>query len=257
MCPYIFLVWLVILLYTFNIKIGNLTANVQSNYSYVAKVCAPYYTDAQPDFCLTLDDASFEKERAEALRINNDLGTSVVNTEDSFLEVYDLLNKLLPYLPAYDMLFMHGSAIKFADKAYIFVAPSGTGKSTHTRLWKERYGDAVTVINDDKPFLLFREEEVQVCGTPWRGKHCIGENTSAVLSGICILSQGKENVMERVKASDAVKDIILQSNIQTYKENTILALDLVDKLLHLVPVYRLSCTPTQEAVEVCANMIIK
>ena len=247
----------VISLHTFTIKIGNIVANVESNHAYIEKICTPYFADDQANCRICLDQTAIEAEGKRVAELRKKMGIFPVEADDWFLEVYVLLNKLLPFLPAHEMLFMHGSAISYNGKAYIFVAPSGTGKSTHRRLWKERFGEAVTVINDDKPFLTFHENKVYLCGTPWRGKHAIGKNMTVELGGICILSQGKTNEIRQLKPSEAVKQIIKQSNLAEYKENALLALDLIDRLLKTVPVYHLSCTPTLDAVDVCFREMIK
>ena len=71
------------------------------------------------------------------------------------------------------------------------------------------------------------------------------------------MSQGKTNEIRQLKPSEAVKQIIRQSNLAEYKENALLALDLIDRLLKTVPVYHLSCTPTLDAVDVCFREMIK
>ncbi len=243
-------------MYAFRIKIGNIVADIQSNYSYLKRICEPYLSDEEAVCSILIDSAAVEAEYQinQAAIAQSDLPS--VNTEDWFLEVYALLHKLMPLLPSYNMLFLHGSAIRYKGKAYIFIAPSGTGKSTHSRLWKERFGDEVTVINDDKPFLAFRDDKVYVCGTPWRGKHNIGLNMETQLGGICILGRGDKNEIIRLNSSDAVQEVIQQSNLHRYKDNALIALDLIDKLLNAVPVYRLFCTPSLDAVDVCAKGIV-
>ncbi len=244
-------------MYTFRMKIGEIVAEVASNHSYLSRICEPYFTDERANCQITIDQQSIDNERMMAAASKNPGDIIPEDTEDWFLEVYVLLHKLLPHLPEHNMLFLHGSAILYNDKAYIFVAPSGTGKSTHTRLWKECFGEAVTVINDDKPFLAFRDDKAYLCGTPWRGKHNIGQNLAAELGGICILSQAPTDEIREVAPFDAVSDIIQQCNLQRYLHNVPLALDLIDKLLNTVSVYRLSCTPTLVAVDVCSKKIIK
>ena len=244
-------------LHSFRIKIGNLVADIQSNYPYLERICRPYFSLEQPTSNICIDVPSIEYAKRATLEHNLISGNVSNEMEDYFFEVYALLYKLLPVLPEHNMLFMHGSAIEYKGKAYIFVAPSGTGKSTHTRLWRERFGDDVTVINDDKPFLAFRDDKVYLCGTPWRGKHNIGQNLEVELGGICILSRGANNEICLIEPAEAVSELIQQSNFHSYKHNSLLALDLIEKLLTLVPLYRLLCTPTIEAVDVCRNEIIK
>ena len=241
----------------FRIKIGNIVADVQSNHNYIKEISSEYLSNDPSNYSVKIDDAVITRER---FAISAELNTSEADSshlEDWFLEVYALLHGLLPILPEYNMLFLHGSAIKYGNKAYMFIAPSGTGKSTHSRLWKERFGDDVTVINDDKPFLTFDDNLVYVCGTPWRGKHNIGGNFNVELGGICILSRGETNRIARISPADAMNDVIKQSNLQSYKDNKLLALDLIQKLLDIVPTYRLFCKPDLDAVDVCFNEIVK
>lgn len=241
---------------SFRIRIGNLVADIHSIHGYVKRICEEYYSFDVPNCRIDIDPAFLQVERDSIAELKT-MQMMPEDTEDWFIEVYALLHKILPQLPRHDMLFMHGSAILYHGKAYIFAAPSGTGKSTHTRLWKEIYGDEVTVINDDKPFLAFRDDKVYVCGTPWRGKHNIGQNIEAELGAICILRRGSANEINRLPAYDAVNDVIKQCNLQAYKDNSLIALDLIDKLLKIVPVYRLSCTPDIEAVDVCCKEMVK
>ena len=244
-------------MHTFRIKIGNLVTDVHSNYSYIEEICKPYLSDATAKCDLAIDADSIESERKDILELHDAFAAKHWNSCDWFLEVYALLHKILPLLPEYNMLFMHGSAILYKEKAYIFIAPSGTGKSTHSRLWKERFGEDVIIINDDKPFLAFRDDKVYLCGTPWRGKHNIGQNIEVALAGICVLKRGEVNKAHRLEPFDAVNEVIQQSSLHSYKSNSLLALDLIDKLLKIVPVYELFCTPTIDAVDVCCNAIME
>lgn len=88
----------------------------------------------------------------------------------------------------YNILLMHGSALCMDGEAYIFAAPSGTGKSTHARLWREVFGDRVWMINDDKPLVRVEEERAFVFGSPWCGKHKLGCNGSARLKAVVELT---------------------------------------------------------------------
>lgn len=241
----------------FRIKIGNIVADVQSNHNYIKEISSEYLSNDPSNCGIVIDDTAITRERIAVLAEPNSIDAAPSHLEDWFLEVYALLHGFLPILPEYNMLFLHGSAIKYGDKAYMFIAPSGTGKSTHSRLWKERFGDKVTIINDDKPFLAFHDNRVYVCGTPWRGKHNVGGNFKVELGGICILSRAVSNSILRISPADAMNDVIKQSNLQSYNDNKLLALDLIQKLLDTVPTYRLLCKPDMEAVDVCFNEIVK
>ena len=76
----------------------------------------------------------------------------------------------------FDGLLLHASAVVVDGRAYLFSAPCGTGKSTHVGLWRQRFGDEVTVINDDKPAIVFQGDTPYLCGTPWSGKTALNNN---------------------------------------------------------------------------------
>lgn len=145
-----------------------------------------------------------------------------------------------------DILLFHGSALSMDGQGYIFAAPSGTGKSTHARLWRERFGDRVTMVNDDKPFLKIGENQVTVYGSPWSGKHRLGTNTAVPLHAIALLERAEESSIERIASSDSVAALLQQS----YREEDMLRIfPLVLKLAERVPVYRLRCNMKTEAAE--------
>ena len=90
---------------------------------------------------------------------------------------------------------MHGAAIAFDGAAYLFTAPSGTGKTTHVRLWRQYLGSRVTVVNGDKPFLSLEPDgTVRVWGSPWAGKERWQSPISVPLCGVCLLERGTDRI---------------------------------------------------------------
>ena len=77
-----------------------------------------------------------------------------------------ILRQLTNKLINHNVLLMHGSATSYKNQAYVFIAPSGTGKSTHAQLWCDNLKDEVKVINDDKPFIKFINNDIFVNGRP-------------------------------------------------------------------------------------------
>ena len=145
-------------------------------------------------------------------------------------------------------LMLHASAIAVDGKAYLFSADSGTGKSTHTRLWQQVLGtDRVTIINDDKPALRRIQGEWFVFGTPWSGKHGQNRNVQVPLAGICFLERSEENAI----APYTKNDIVFQFLRQTYRykdaDYEAELLTLVGNLLETVPVWHLRCNMEPEA----------
>ena len=146
-------------------------------------------------------------------------------------------------------LVLHGSCIRVNGKAIIFSAPSGTGKSTHTNLWMENV-DGVEFINDDTPVIrLDKGEAVYACGSPWSGKTQLNSNISAPLAAIVLLERGVENKIERVGNIEAFARVLGEIRKFAFKESIEASVSLCEKLITRVPVYKLSCNISSQAVE--------
>jgi hypothetical protein len=134
--------------------------------------------------------------------------------------------------------------------AYLFTARSGTGKSTHTRLWRECFGDRCTMVNDDKPLLRISDGGVTVYGTPWNGKHRLGNNVSAPLRAICLLTRAEDNSIAPITVSEAMPHIFTQVNRPEDPDLLRRTVLLIDTLMHSVGLYRLGCNMSREAAHV-------
>ena len=148
----------------------------------------------------------------------------------------------------YGGMMLHSSAVVVDGKAYLFSAPSGTGKSTHTRLWQQIFGDKARVINDDKPALRCIDGIWYAYGTPWCGKDGININTKAPVAGICFLKQAPHNKIRRLSNAEAVQNIIWQT-MRRFRlaENLDRMLTNVDSLVRKIPVYELENLPEEAA----------
>lgn len=149
-----------------------------------------------------------------------------------------------------DGLVIHSSSIAFRGKGIIFTAPSGTGKSTHVNLWEETFGKEVTVINDDTPAIRFIDGVPMLSGTPWSGSSDKFTNLLLPLNAIVVLEQYPENVIRKLTPIEAMPMLVPMCYLPFFdKESTVLAYDLIEKLLVNVNLYHLRCLPDQGAVE--------
>lgn len=145
-------------------------------------------------------------------------------------------------------IMLHSSAVVMDEKAYLFTASSGTGKSTHTALWLKQFGSHAYILNDDKPALRYVDGTWFAYGTPWSGKCDLSVNKAVPLAGIAVLERGEINEIERFSGKDAVFEIYKQVNRKTETaEFRIKLLDVLDKLLTVVPVWKLKCNMDDEA----------
>ncbi len=144
---------------------------------------------------------------------------------------------------------MHSSCIARNGKAVLFSAPSGTGKSTHTGLWRKFYPDT-QYINDDTPILrLDKPGVVLACGSPWSGKEHLNQNLQVPLCGIVFLERGENNKIEVLPKVNAMGRLLGECRKIPFRDAMQEAAELCGRLLDQVPVYRLSCNISYEAVE--------
>ena len=145
-------------------------------------------------------------------------------------------------------VYLHSSAVALNGKGYLFSGPCGMGKSTHTRLWQQVFGEEAKVFNDDKPALRRLEDRWYAYGTPWCGKDGININMKVPLAGICFLKQGPENKIRRLNSVEALQRILTQTiRRRLNQEQMDLMLSHVDKLIREIPIFELENRPEPAA----------
>ena len=210
--------------------------------------------DAPPVFVrMTKEDV--EKEKELTLRYWEKEGLSIPDVDDSYFEYTALHKKVLEELIGCQVLHLHGSAICVNRQGYLFTAPSGTGKSTHARLWRERFGEEVIMINDDKPLIRVEKEEIYLCGSPWNGKHGLGRQVEVPLRAIVKLRRGDRNRIAPLDHAASFRELYLQTYHFEDKEKMQAALGLIAQIIERVRFYDLRCNMEPEAADVARKGI--
>ena len=158
-------------------------------------------------------------------------------------------NQFYTQLLDHDGMMLHSSSIMMDGNAYLFSARSGTGKSTHTAIWRKLYGkDRAVTFNDDKPAIRIIDSKVYACGTPFSGKSDINLNVVVPLKAICFIERSETNYIEKIPPFKAIPLIINQTifkgqtpEIQQKVQN------MIARIISTVPVYKLGCTISDEA----------
>ena len=197
---------------------------------------------------ITQSDIDFEREKSAGEDIKE--GIPIRHFSDAYLETLAVYRKIADCLLSCNTLLFHGSVIAVDGEGYLFTAKSGTGKSTHTRLWREYFGERAVMVNDDKPLLRITDSGVTAYGTPWDGKHRLSTNTAVPLKGICILARDTTNHIEPVEPHAVYPLIVQQTNRSLSADGMKQTLSLIDRMLNVVPVYRLGCNMDIEAARV-------
>lgn len=231
----------------FNICIAGHTARVCSLFESTRDYCSRYQSREEPEFTVEVFRQELAAEQAALRREAEEEGIRYRTFTDPFLERAVIQRKVAEQLFRNEILLIHGSTVAVDGKAYLFTAKCGTGKSTHTRLWRQVFGNRAVMVNDDKPFLWITFDGVLACGSPWTGKHGLGSNVSVPLKGICILSRGSENRIRILAPEDAADFLRSQCFVPEDSEQAGRALELLDRLIRTVSLWQMECTKQPEA----------
>lgn len=230
-------------------KIADVVFDAVVSYGYTVRLCKNYEYEGEeaPAFTAVVSEEDIAAEKAIAPEF-----------PDAYLESLALFRKLCDYtLTNANGIIFHSSAIMVDGEAYLFTAPSGTGKSTHTRLWREMLGDKAVMVNDDKPIIRYIDGEFYVYGTPWNGKHRLDTNCRAKIKAICKIYQAKENVIKKADVGEMLITILNQTIRPTEIGRMDKLLSLIDKMLSSVGLYTLGCNISREAAELSYNTMSK
>ena len=229
----------------FRIKLADLPIQVSAAYDSTSAFCQNYYTQEPAELHVRVrqEDIDFARQQIEELELLEFGRTRPY--PDSYLETVALCEVIADTLLFHNVLLFHGSVVAVGGKCYMFTASSGTGKTTHTQLWLRAIPGSF-VLNGDKPFVLFREDGVYACGSPWQGKENFGTNAILPLEGICILERDTENHIQRIPFWEAYQPLLAQSHRSPQMADLVSYLQLLKKL-ETVPMYRLGCNMDPEA----------
>ena len=154
-------------------------------------------------------------------------------------------------------LLMHASTVVNGGKAYLFLAPSGTGKSTQSQLWLKNV-PFTRLLTDDNPVITINDGKAIVSGSPWSGKTPCYINESYPVGALVYITRAKYNMIHRMSKIEAYGAVLTSASGKRW-DRTIA--DGIHKALEYVvgnvPIYRLECLPDAEAAKVCSGEVTK
>lgn len=219
-------------------NIGDINWKISYQHSYVEE----HYRDYRID---PVEDAIPLEVTEERLQMLQKLHQEM---EIGYLEGDGFYQQMATIIPQKNRFLMHGAAIAYGKDGFLFTAPSGTGKSTHISLWRKYLGNAVSMINGDKPIIAVEKDQILVYGTPWGGKENWQKNCKRELKAVCVLKQAKKNAIMKIEPSMYLPILMQQIYLPDEKEAGEKTLYLVNELLTRVPFYLLECDMSKEAV---------
>ena len=228
----------------FTIKIAGLNVQIDNNLRCVEYQCRDYLSDEAPAFTVAAAPEELEQERRFG------------EHSDGYLESICVYRAIARRLPLYDAAVFHAAVVELDGRAFAFTAPSGTGKTTHIRLWQERFGDRLRILNGDKPILRLMDGTIYACGTPWRGKENYGCNGIARLDGICRIERGEQNRIQPIAPQLLLETLLHQVYVPKDGATITQSLSLVEQIVLRVPAYVLQCNMEPEAAELSSRTLL-
>ena len=222
-------------------RLADRIIEINSMHPMIHEQCREYRAAGVPDFRIEITPSDIVFEREKSAQVDKAEERAIQFYSDGYLETLAAYRKIAERMPEYDTVLFHGSCVAVDGAGYLFTAKSGTGKSTHTRLWRELLGDRAIMINDDKPLIRISDSGAIIYGTPWDGKHHLSNNIAVSLKAICILERAKENAILPVTREEALPMLIQQTYRPADPLTLAETLTLIDRLGMEVKLYRLRC----------------
>lgn len=230
-----------------DIELAGISIRLENRYPDVQILCREYKTEKPPVITLRVSEAEIGQERS----MQADIFT------EGYLESVCFYRKLAIEMLQHDVFIMHASVLEVDGEGYAFLAHSGTGKTTQTRLWLEHFGDRARVINGDKPLIRVEPDgagwKFIAYGTPWNGKEGMGCKASVPLKALFLLERSLDPTCEKAGQEYSIDRIFHQMLMPQQPEQMMQLLDMVDKLVETVPCYRLRCDMTFHSVLAAYN----
>ena len=213
---------------SFTVNFAGLTIGIETISPSACVLCRDYLVDGSEDFNVKICQADVDKEYEDS---------GEIKPSKLRAEITAVYRKIVEGGIDYDVFLMHGAVIAVDDAAILFTAPSGTGKTTHIKLWLQNISDAV-VVNGDKPLLRLINDQIVACGTPWCGNENMNSNIIKPLKAIVIMKRSEDNYIEPVSFQEAYPFLLQQTYLPKDPEKAKKVLSLLLKLNKRVSFYR-------------------
>lgn len=230
-----------------NIKIAGISIQLDNRYPDLEEFCRGYETEEPAQMFLQVTQEEIEAERS----------CQIYEFEDGYLEMVCIYRKMALQMLQHNVFILHASVIELDGEGYAFLAPSGTGKTTQTRLWMEHFGQRARIINGDKPMIRVENRDGQwrfiAYGTPWCGKEGFNCNDSVALKALYILERAERPQCIPAPQEYAIDHIFRQLLLPEDMTQMDRLLEMIDHLIESVPCYVLRCNMEEESVHEAYN----
>lgn len=222
-------------------RIAELNVEMTPQFPRLTRQCGPYLASGTPDFSVMPDPA----DQADA-----NMARRTPEEQEYICCSAVFCRSILRH----GRFFLHASAVVSEGEAYLFSAPSGTGKSTLTAHWCRQFPGSF-ILNDDKPVLWPGDSGITAWGSPFSGKSDLQVNRTAPVRGICFLKQDRENRIRTLGQTESLA--LMLNNTWRPKDSQRMdrLLDMIERVVTEIPVYELRCTGEPEAARLAHEVM--
>ena len=235
----------------FYINLAGIIIGIEAQYSYTRWVCEDFIIPETkvcvPDFIVSVTEERILDEYH--WNQNTPVPSELPDGWIGYYEGQCIFEDICLKMPYYDAFLMHAAVVAVDDVAYVFTAPSGTGKTTHMQLWLNQFRTRAKIVNGDKPLIRIVNGIVCACSTPWRGKENLGCHDAVVpIGGVCIIQQNPENHIRKLSATEASRYLFDQLLVSRDSEESFDRFwKLFSQMMETVDFYLLQCNRDPEA----------
>lgn len=156
----------------------------------------------------------------------------------------------------HDTVLTHASCIRYNGKAYLFLGKSGTGKSTHSRMWLGAF-DGAELMNDDHPVIRINADgEAVAYGSPWSGKTRCYKNLEAPVGGVVRISRAPYNRARRLSVIESYASLMTSCSGIVWEKELADGRDrTIQSIIRNTPCWVMECLPDEDAARVCCNAV--
>lgn len=236
----------------FSIRIAELVVRIDNKYDYVRELCKDYIvSDELPaDMTVSVSQEDILKEmRGSGIDTDAEIDFPEAHWK-GYPESLCIYRCIVHEMLRFHGFLMHAAVVSVDGNAYAFCAKSGTGKTTHMKLWLDKFGERAQVVNGDKPILRYIDGTLYAFGTPWCGSEGMGANIKAPLKAIGFIERSETNSITRMTPSAVLGRIFHQLLMPQDEESLDRFMNMIEKMIDTTPCYLLRCNMDPIAADV-------
>lgn len=224
---------------------AGICISTKNSLESIEKSCAKYACNETPDQIITITETDLEYEKR-----------FVSTSEQAILENAAFCRKIAELAASYDTLFMHAAVLSVDGMGIAFVAPSGTGKTTHVLNWLNVLGDRASIVNGDKPLLRRSNGVFYAYPTPWCGKEGFAGKTEVPLKAIAFITRSLNNETIKLPKNAVLARLLSAIYISRDKKTAEHTLALVEMLIESYDFYEIQCDASVESAIISSRFIL-